>query len=108
MRAVEINRCNACGRSREIAQHIASARGDRDKMMVRLDFHCRHVHHRILPDLRIDKSAEGKAENSFQGPFDTQHPVSVNRTANQIAAARCVQDRVECHRESFHERFVKI
>ena len=108
MMGVEINRRDTRGRGLEVAQHIAAARSDRDKMMVGLDLHGSHVHHRVLPDLRIDKAPEGEAENSFQGTFKTQHPVSMNRAANQIAAARCFHDRVECHRESLHERFVKI
>lgn len=62
MRRIEVNRCDRDRRRSKIAQHIAAARGDSDKLLAPLKLQRSEVDDGIFPNLRIDKPTEGKRE----------------------------------------------
>ena len=66
MRAVEINGGDARRIGRQIREHVASARGDRDHLAVGADLERLHVDDRVFPDLRINKLREGEGEHALE------------------------------------------
>jgi hypothetical protein len=80
MRAVEVDGADAGRVRREIRQDVAATRRDRDQMIVGAHVERRHVDDRILPDLRIDETAEREGEEAFQKTGARKHPAAVNRT----------------------------
>ena len=53
---IEVYRRDLDRRYRQIAQYVATTRGNRDKMIARLQIERLQVDDRIFPDLRIDES----------------------------------------------------
>ena len=66
MRPVEVDGGDAGRIGREIGEHVAAARGDRDHLMSRADVERLHVDDRILPDLRIDQALEREREQALE------------------------------------------
>ena len=62
MRPIEVDPGDAGWIAREVGEHVATTRGDRDHFMSRADVERLHVNDRILPDLRIDQALERERE----------------------------------------------
>jgi hypothetical protein len=79
--------------------------GDRHHTMVRIDSMAA-VSTTGLPRF-VDRQGPGRPVEIVPNTFEAQHSF-VDRMSHQIAVARGVHDRVECHYESFHDQSVKI
>ena len=88
MRPVEIDRRDLVWAGGEIGQDIAPAGRNGDNVMMRLDLHRRHIDHRILPDLRIDQTAEGEREEALENALLGNGLIAVHGPPKKFLCAR--------------------
>lgn len=67
---------------REIGKHVATARGDGHQPVPGADGEGRHVHRRILPDLRIDEAVEEAREHPLHQSFGAEKRRAVHGGAD--------------------------